>query len=67
MDDKRLIFHLRSSFRLRYISFCPNFYGQVGKRLDKKAKVNFKIREVTTWKTNNCNTHIATISRSEGS
>ena len=29
-----------------------------GKRLDKKAKVNFKIYDSTIWLTNNCNTHI---------
>ena len=28
------------------------------KRLDWKDKVNFKIHDVTTWFTNNCNTHI---------
>ena len=29
------------------------------KRLDSKDNVNFKIHDVTAWKTNNCNTHIA--------
>ena len=29
---------------LRYLSFCP---GHVGKRLDKKAKVNFETYDVT--------------------
>ena len=28
---------------LRYLNFCLDIFGQVGKRLDKKAKVNFKI------------------------
>ena len=28
----------------------------LGKRLDKKAKVNFKISDVIDWQTNNCNT-----------
>ena len=28
------------------------------KRFDEKDKVNFKIHDITTWKTNNCNTHI---------
>ena len=32
---------------LRYLSFCPNFCGHVGKWLAKKAKVNFKIYDVT--------------------
>ena len=31
----------------RYLSFCPDFFGHVGKQLDKKAKVNFKIYDVT--------------------
>ena len=44
---------------LRYLSFCPNFCGHVGKRCDKKAKVNFKIYDVINWKTTNYNTHIA--------
>ena len=38
--------------------FVLNF-GNVEKRLDKKAKVNFKIYDITDWTTNNCNTHIA--------
>ena len=28
---------------LRYLNFCPDFFGHVGKRLDKKVKVNFKV------------------------
>ena len=39
--------------------FCSDFYGYVGKWLDKKAKVNFNIYNVTNWEINNCNTHIA--------
>ena len=30
----------------------------MGKRHDKKTKVNFKIYDVTNWETSNCNTHI---------
>ena len=37
----------------------------VEKRLDKKLKVNFKISDVTDWKTNNYNTYIVHISRSK--
>ena len=37
-----------------------------GKGPDKKAKVNFKIYDVTIWLTNICNTHILrNISRSK--
>ena len=43
----------------RYLSFCPDFFGRVAKRLDQKNKVNFKIYDVTPWLTNNCNRHIA--------
>ena len=26
----------------RYLNFCLDFYDHIGKRIDKKAKVNFK-------------------------
>ena len=26
---------------LKYLSFCPDFFGHVEKQLDKKARVNF--------------------------
>ena len=29
--------------------FFPKFFGHVGKRLDEKAKVIFKINDVTDW------------------
>ena len=44
---------------LRYLNFCPDFSDYVGKRLDKKAKVNFKIYDITDGKANNHNKHIA--------
>ena len=44
---------------LRFLSFYTDFFGHVGKRLDKKAEVNFEIYDVTTWGTSNYNTHIA--------
>ena len=40
------------------MSFCHEFLVIWKKRLDWKDKVNFKIHDVTTWLTNNCNTHI---------
>ena len=43
---------------LRYLNFCRNFFGHVGNCLDKKAKLNFKIYDVTNLKTNNYNAHI---------
>ena len=33
-------------------------FGHAEKRLDEKDKVNFKIYDVTTWLTSNCNTYI---------
>ena len=41
------------------LNFCPYFFGYVEKRLDKKAKVNFKIYSVKSWETNNSNPHVA--------
>ena len=34
---------------LRLLNFCPDFLGHVGKRLDKKPKVNFITYDVTNW------------------
>ena len=31
----------------RYFSFCPDYFDHEGKRLDKKAKINFKFNDVT--------------------
>ena len=30
-----------------YLNFCSDFIGHVKKRLDQKAKVNFKIYNIT--------------------
>ena len=43
---------------LRYLSFVTDFFDYVQKQLDKEAKVNFKIYDVTYWTTNNYNPHI---------
>ena len=32
---------------LRYLNFSPAVFGHVGKQLDRKANVNFKIYDVT--------------------
>ena len=40
-------------------TFLAWLFGYVEKRLDKKAKVNLKIYDVTDWTTNNYNTHVA--------
>ena len=39
--------------------FFPDFFGYLIKRLDNKAKINFKIYDLTNWNKNNYNTHIA--------
>ena len=37
---------LKGSFHsLIYLNFCPDFFDHIGKRLNKKAKVNFKYYE----------------------
>ena len=40
----KCLLHLKKllSF-LRYLNFCPDFFDHVGKGLDKKDKVSFKI------------------------
>ena len=40
---------LKAVFVLKMFKFLPELFGQVGKRLGKSAKVNFKIYDVTTW------------------
>ena len=40
---------------LKCLCFCPDFVGYVEKHLDKKAKVNFKINDITDWTKNNYN------------
>ena len=32
---------------MRYLNSCPDFFDHLEKRLDKKAKVNFKNCDVT--------------------
>ena len=44
---------------IRYLYFCPDIFGHVEKRLDKRAKVTFKIYDVINWEINNNNTHNA--------
>ena len=43
----------------RHINFSSEFFGHVGKRLDKKAKANIEISDVTTEVSNNYITPIA--------
>ena len=50
-------FNLKALFILKIFKSCPEFFGHVGRRLDKRAKVNFKIYDITNLVTNNSNTH----------
>ena len=50
MMKNYLYFNLKRFLFLRYINFCPDFFGHVGKRLDKEAEINFKIYDVINWK-----------------
>ena len=43
----------------RYLYFCLDFLVMQKRWLDYKDKINFKNYDVTTWLTNNHNTHIA--------
>ena len=52
-------FMLKALLFLKYLDFCPDVFVHVGKRVDKKVKVNFRIYDVTDWEKNNCTTHIA--------
>ena len=50
-------FRLKALFVLIIFKFLSDFFNHVGKRLDKKVKVNVKIYDVINWTTNNHNTH----------
>ena len=46
MIKNAFYFMLKAFLFLRYFNFCPDFV-HLGKQLDKKAKINFKIFDVT--------------------
>ena len=53
-------FTLKALFLLKifkFLYFCIDFYGHLGKQLDKKTKVNFKIYDIKNWEINNYNVH----------
>ena len=39
------------------MTFYPDYFDYLGKGLDRKPNVNFKIRDVTDWEANNYITH----------
>ena len=58
-DKKCFLFHVKSSFRSLDIYIFVLIFWLCRKRLDKKAKDNFKIFDVTDWEPNKYNTHIS--------
>ena len=52
-------FMLKALFVLEIFTYLHWLFGYAEKRLDKKFKVNSKIYDATSRKTNNFNTHIA--------
>ena len=46
--------NLKGLFVLNIFNFCPDFFGSIGQRFNKKA-VYFDIYDVINWKTNNYN------------
>ena len=61
---KAFYFTLIVLFVPEIFKFLFTISGHVGKRLDKKAIVNFKMYDVTNWITSDYNTHVARYLRS---
>ena len=59
MMKNAFYFASKALFVLEIFKLLSRLFGHVVKRLDKKNKVNFKFYDVTSWLTNNWNTHIA--------
>ena len=60
-------FMSKAFFILEIFLFSSLLFGYIEKRLDKKAKVNFKTYDVTDWTTKIITIHIlSNISRSKG-
>ena len=50
---------LKALVVLKIFTFLSRAFVQVGKWLDQKVNVNFKIFDVPSWTTHNYNAHIA--------
>ena len=64
-------FIIKALYVLKIVRFLSWIFGQVEKLFDQKDQVDLKIYDVTTWETNNYNTHrgieyTQNISRSKG-
>ena len=53
-----LYFILKSLLVFKILKFLSSHYGHAEKQFEQKDKVNFKIHDVKTSETNNCNTHM---------
>ena len=58
MIDNAFYFTFNALFVLKVFEFLSWLFSHVEKWLDWKDEVNFKIDDVTTWLTNNCNAHL---------
>ena len=66
MMKNAFCFTLKDLFVQKIFEFLPRLFGHAEKCIDYKDKANFKIYNVITWLTNNCNAHILpNISRSK--
>ena len=43
-----------------FVSILSWFFSHIGKQLNKKTKVSFKIYDITNWETNKYNNYIST-------
>ena len=57
-------FKFKAFFVLEIFTFLSGLFRYIGRRLDEKTKVDFKIYEVTAWTTNNYNTYFSNIVKS---
>ena len=58
MMENAFYFNLKVLSVLEIFRFLFRLFGYVGKRLDKKVMIDFKVYDVTNWMTVNYNTHI---------
>ena len=65
MMKNAFYFNLKVFLVVKIFNFLSWLFDHVKKRLDEKDNVNFKIHDVTTWLTNNCNAQLTNISRSK--
>ena len=59
MMKNAFYFTLEALFVLKIFKFLSWIFTHVEKTVRLEDKVNFKVHDVTTWLTNNCDTHIA--------